>query len=143
MKPGDTHSPVNPRLTADLNTVHGLLLNVHKALLEHERVRYEAAHGPVLSQGELLDLVIRAPWFAWLRTLSGLITQIDEFLCAKEPPSQGAGEALLTRARDLLSSTDDGSDFHRDYRRALQESSEVGHAHGQWKLALLQLDRKS
>ncbi len=143
MPPVEQPSPNASRLNAQLNAAHGSLLAIHKALLDHERARYERERGAIRSPGDLLQLVINDPWFAWLRTLSGLITQIDEFISSKDPAAPGEGEALLAQSRKLTSLGSDGGEFQREYQRALQESSEVALAHGQWRLIVNQMDRKS
>lgn len=135
-------SGINPRLKEQLNNIHGALLPMHKALLDHERMQYEKVHGPVQSAGDMLQLVINDPWFAWLHTLSILISQIDEVVSSKQAPVPGEGEALREKARALLSSAEDGSDFQRQYHRVLQESPEVAVALGQWKIAMSQMDQK-
>jgi hypothetical protein len=54
---------------------HGLL-RLHKALLDSEQVTYERINGRVASSGQLLQLVMTDPWFAWLRPLSHLVVRI-------------------------------------------------------------------
>ena len=68
------------------------LLELHKALLDAQRVRYEREHGRVESRGELLDIVLRAPSFEWLRVLSALIARLDEL-----GEEQGKDTAAETR----------------------------------------------
>src|SRR6267143_5812349 len=60
------------------------LLHLHKSLLELERVNFEKTFGRVDS-GELLQLVINHPQFAWLRIISALVVEIDEMLNGDEP----------------------------------------------------------
>jgi hypothetical protein len=57
------------------------LLELHKALLDGERARYEAIHGKV-SAGKMLQLAFQDGQFAWLRSMSELIVRIDEWLDA-------------------------------------------------------------
>ena len=118
-----------------LDAAHGALLRVHKAIIDHERVRYERQHGSVGGPVEFLEIVIRHPWFAWVRPISELIVQIDEFTAAKEPADPKDGEALLAKARELLVPSETGDDFRREYHRAVQESPEVAVTHGEWKRA--------
>ena len=119
-----------------LNTTHGQLLRVHKAIIDHERVRYERTRGPVGGAVEFLQLVIRDPWFAWIRPISELIVQIDEFTESKEPTDPQEGEALLVQARELLVPSETGDDFRREYYRAVQESPDVAMMHGEWRRAI-------
>ena|SRR5688500_12627737 len=116
-----------------LDAAHRALLRVHKAIIDHERVRYERQHGSIGGAVELLQLVIRDPWFAWIRPISELIVQIDEFTESKEPTEPKDGEALLAQARELLVPSETGDEFRRNYHRAVQESPDVAMMHGEWK----------
>ncbi|MGH7607346.1 MAG: hypothetical protein ACREME_08405 [Gemmatimonadales bacterium] len=114
------------------NARHGLL-HVHRALLEAERIRYERDHGRITSRGALLQLVLHDPAFAWLRPISELIVQIDEWLEAN-PPSPGApdlAEILLAQVRDRLRPDEEGAEFQRRYHRLLQEDPAVAVAHAE------------
>ncbi len=136
------NNPLPDRLRERLNAAHHGLLTVHKSLLDHERVRYEQAHGKIGSSGELLQLVIGDPWFAWLRAASGAIVQIDEFLESKTPADPREGEALLAQSRTLMIPSESGNEFQRQYFRSIQESPEIAHLQGEWKRALIEMDRK-
>src|SRR5688572_30229445 len=92
---------LDPQQYEQLNHLRRALLALHKALLDHERIRYEQLRGRFESSGELLQLVLNDPWFAWLRPLSGLIVQIDEFVAEDEPPATTA-QALLEETGKLL-----------------------------------------
>jgi hypothetical protein len=118
-----------------LDQAHAGLLRVHKALLDHERGRYERERGPVGSPGEFHQVVIHDPWFAWLRPVSELAVQIDEATSAREPADAAAAEALLKKAQELIVPAEQGDDFQRAYHRAVQESPAVAMAHGEWKRA--------
>jgi len=76
--------PVQQRLTQLRNG----LLGLHKTLLDSERARYERDVERISSSGQLLNLVLYDPWFAWLHELSELVVLIDETLDAKEPPME-------------------------------------------------------
>jgi hypothetical protein len=119
-----------------LDAAHAGLLRVHKAIIDHERVRYERLHGAVGGPVEYLQLVIRDPWFAWIRPISELIVQIDEFTGARKPPRPDDGEALLRQTQELLVPSEAGDSFQREYHRAVQESPEVAMMHGQWRRQL-------
>jgi hypothetical protein len=79
-----------------------------------------------------LKLLIEDPFFAWLRTLSGLMVEVDEYISEKGPVEAEAGEALLQAVRDLLVADENGDTFHREYARALRESPEVAALHGRF-----------
>jgi hypothetical protein len=109
------------------------LLHVHRALLEAERVRYERQHGRIDGSGALLQLALNDPWFYWLRPISALIVQIDDWLDA-DPPSPDAAnlaEILLAQVRDRLRPDVEGADFQQRYHRLLQEEPTVAVAHAE------------
>ena len=62
---------------------HGLL-RLHKLLLDLERRDFERARGRIANSYELLQLVLKDPWFDWLHRLSELIVQIDEGLDTRD-----------------------------------------------------------
>jgi hypothetical protein len=64
--------------TADIDKLRNALLQLHKTLLDAQRIRYERENGRVESRGELLDLVLQDASFEWLRVLSALIARLDE-----------------------------------------------------------------
>jgi len=110
-----------------LRDLSGRLLRLHKILLERERHAYEQRHGAVPA-GALLRLVLDDEQFAWLRTLSALIAQIDAAVDADEPIAHEHAQRAFREAHRLLKSGGDG-DFQGRYRAALQESPDVVMAH--------------
>jgi hypothetical protein len=115
------------RLLTDLRNG---LLKVHKTLLDCERARYERDIERINSTGQLLNLVLHDPWFAWLHELSELIVLIDEILDADEPATASDGSRLLAQARLLLTPNEMGKGFRQQYYEALQRDPDVVIAHG-------------
>ncbi|MEY4327043.1 MAG: hypothetical protein RIS24_3214 [Verrucomicrobiota bacterium] len=70
-----------------LQKLREALLQLHKTLVDSERVGYEAAMGPIPSPNHFLRLLSGDPWFAWLLPLSRLIVTIDEALDRRIPLS--------------------------------------------------------
>ena len=106
---------------------HGLL-KLHKLLLDLERRGYERARGRISNSYEFLQLVLKDPWFDWLHRLSELIVQIDEALDsigAETPATEEDAQALISRARSLLSPAEEGTQFQKNYFLALQQSHDV------------------
>jgi len=134
-QPGASAKPT-PELLARLNQTHAALLHVHKALLDHERERFEAKHGSIGTPADVLQVVIKDPWFAWLRPMTTLITEIDEFVSSKEPLPAADGEALLAAAKRMLVPAENGDLFGQNYLRTIQESPDVALAHAEWKRTL-------
>jgi hypothetical protein len=108
---------------------HTLLIH-HKALLDSERARYDHDVERVNSPGQMLNLVLNDPFFAWLRELSQLIVMIDETLDAEEPATPADAARLLAQARELLTPTESGEGFRRQYFDALQRDPDIVIAHG-------------
>jgi hypothetical protein len=109
------------------------LLHVHRALIETERRRYEREFGRVENSGTFLQLILHDPWFQWLRPISELIVQIDDWLDQnqKAPQSPDLAELLLAQVRDRLMPDAEGADFQRRYLRLLQEEPSVAVAHAE------------
>jgi len=112
-----------------LTELRGTLLELHKTLVDSERVTYEQAFGPIHSPNQFLQLLTGDPWFAWLRPLSQLIVAMDEALDAKVPPASGEIEALIKQTRLLLVASEEGEGFSRHYFEALQRDPDVVLAH--------------
>jgi hypothetical protein len=103
-----------------LTDLRNALLRLHKALLDSERAHYEHEVEKIKSTGQMLQLVLHDPWFAWLRELSGLVVLIDEAMAAEEPVTPADAERLITEARALLMPNEAGTGFRRRYFEALQ-----------------------
>ncbi len=103
------------------------LLRLHKMLLDREREAYEQRHGAIPS-GALFRLVLDDEAFAWLRTLSALIAQIDTAVDADEPIGHEDAERAFRETYRLLKSGSEGH-FQDRYRVALQDSPDVVMAH--------------
>lgn len=110
-----------------LREVRLQLLRLHQTLLEMDRKSFERIHGRVNS-GELLQLVINHPQFAWLRMVSALVAQIDEMLDADQPASTKDTITLISAARQLFTESED-QEFQQKYQAALQQEPEVVMAH--------------
>lgn len=119
---------IRPRLT-DLRNE---LLRLHKTLLDSESASYDRDIARIRSRGQLLELVLHDPWFAWLHELSELVVLIDEALDAKDPAVMPAdAERFLAQARELVAPAENGSEFRRHYLEALQRDPNVVMAHSQ------------
>jgi hypothetical protein len=120
-----TPTDVRERLTKLRNG----LLPLHKYLLDSERGAYERDVAPITSTGQFLDLVLNDPWFAWLRELSQLIVVIDETLDLDEPASAEDAARLIAQARTLVSPSEQGKGFSRNYYDAMQRDPGAVLAH--------------
>jgi hypothetical protein len=124
-------SPENERVRQLLSEVRLTLLNLHKALVDSERVSYEKTIGQIQSPGHFLQLVTRDPWFAWLQPFSQHIVAIDVALEEKEPLTVAVLDALVRQTRHLLVASEDGEGFAGHYYMALQRDPNVVMAHAE------------
>lgn len=107
------------------------LLDLHKTLVDSERVTYEKTVGAITSPNHFLQLLTRDPWFAWLQPFSQLIVAMDEALEEKEPLTQAGVDALVKQTRVLLVASESAEGFAGHYFAALQRDPDVVLAHGQ------------
>ena len=121
---GEVLSDAQVQLLADLRVG---LLRLHKVLLEMERINYEKVSGRVNS-GELLQIVLNHPQFAWLRIISALVVEIDEILNGEDPVKMSDFTELTGQARRLLTAPEN-VEFKTKYQAALQNEPAVVMAH--------------
>ncbi len=88
--------------TTKLDKLRRALLQLHKTLLDAQRIRYEREYGRVESRGELLALVLEDASFEWLRVLSALIARLDEFAETDDKDLSGELRAVIDRVRTLV-----------------------------------------
>ena len=112
-----------------LQQLRNALLDLHKALVDSERVSYEQTMGTIPSPSHFLQLLTRDPWFAWLHPLSELIVAMDEALDGKEPLTMDGVAALEKQTRQLLVASEAGDGFSKHYFDALQRDPDVVLAH--------------
>jgi hypothetical protein len=115
-------------MRSNLRELRTRLLQLHKVLLEDARAAYELDRGRVGSVGNLLQLVINDPWFAWLHALSELVVRIDQTLDESQSTG-GDATALIEQVGGLLTASEDGEGFARRYYEALQRQPAVVLAH--------------
>lgn len=107
------------------------LVDLHKILVESERVTYEQAVGAIPNPNHFLKLLTTDPWFAWLHPLSLFIVAIDAALDGDpDPLTPAMGAALFKKAGELLTPSEEGDGFPRSYFEALQRDPDVVLAHG-------------
>ncbi len=133
---GASASSENGDLRGKLIELRGKLLHLHKVLLDDARAAYEMDRGSVGSVGNLLQLVISDPWFAWLHALSGLIVRIDEAVGREGGPIRVDATALTDQVEQLLTASEEGDGFPRRYFEALQRQPVVVLAHADVRRAL-------
>lgn len=106
------------------------LLELHKTLVDSERISYEQTIGTIPSPNHFLQLLTNDPWFAWLHPLSLLIVAMDQAIDSKRHPLTPAdAEALVQQTRQLLVASEEGEGFPKHYFDALQRDPNVVMAH--------------
>lgn len=114
-----------------LREVRPVLLRLHKALLDSERLVYEQVYGPIQSKGEFFQLVVEHEWFSWLRSISQFIVQIDEMLSSKDAVPSEDAEVLLDKARSLFRPSNQGTDLEQRYYHAIQRDPNIALMHAE------------
>ena len=120
--------------------VREALLDLHKALLNAERKRYERDIGPVANEFAFFRLATSDPSFAWIGPLTTLIVQIDEQVASKEPITTSAVDTLYRESRAVLASATE-TPFKREYNQLLQEDPELVMRHSAVMQALPPAER--
>src|SRR6266581_3130774 len=117
-------------VTAKLDKLRQALLQLHKALLDAQRIRYERENGRVESRGELLALVLEDASFEWLRVLSALIARLDELAEADDKDARAELRGVIERLRTLVRF--EGNDgFTGPYREIVEAVPDALVAHVQ------------
>ncbi len=109
--------------------LRGALQQLHKALLASERMSYETSFGVTLSPYQFLQLLTNDPWFAWLAPITHLLADVDVRLDEKSPLAPADVQLLSRRTKLLLTPTETGEGFSRQYDEVLQRDPDVLFAH--------------
>jgi hypothetical protein len=110
--------------------VHQRLLSLYCALIVAEQLTYERIHGRIGSTDELIQLLLRDPWFTWLSPLLDLLLRIDQLLTddAFDITHENVAH-LVAEVRNLTHPSIEGDGFERAYYEALRRAPDVLHAH--------------
>jgi hypothetical protein len=115
------------------------LKSLHRVLAERVRRDVEAREHTVIMPGQWLSRLTGDVEFAWLRSLSELMVDLDVFLDAD--PAPAADDVAAVRAdveRMIAPSAVSGteSDFSRHYWHYVHDEPNVGAIHGELRRAL-------
>jgi hypothetical protein len=124
--------------TSSLDRLRDALLQLHKTLLEAQRVLYEREHGRVESRGELLELVLRDSSFEWLRVLSALIARLDELNAIDDKDVSAEVRGVVDRLRTLVR-FQGNEGFTAPYREIIEAVPDALVAHVQLSRLLAQV----
>lgn len=110
---------------AELRVLSGALRELHRVALAATQQSFEKLHGPVRGPGELLQLALEDPLFAWLRPLSRQMAALDELAAGEE-----LGIADVDAARAAVAGLLRGSaELQPTYLIYLQEEPDLVLAH--------------
>ena len=110
------------------------LLDLHKSLLDAQRIRYEREHGRIQSSQAFLGIVLEHPSFAWLRTMSALIARLDEWMEEKDAP-QDELAGMIATLRSLIETEGKLESFSKPYWDIVNAVPEVLVSHVKlWRL---------
>lgn len=118
--------------------------NLHRVLVASARHDYEQQRGALLGAGELLQLLTSDAQFAWLRSLSELIVDIDVFLEADPAPTDDEGSAVRGEVERLIAPGKPAapdSAFAARYWEYVHANPQVAIAHGGVRQALDRLPK--
>jgi len=117
-------------MNVNLDELRGALLELHKAILRAQQIRYEREHGRVASRGELLQLVVQHPDFKWIRALSALIAELDEWSEAGEDGARAEElDAVIRALQTLIQPDGTNAEFTTRYWPLLEMVPEALLAH--------------
>jgi hypothetical protein len=122
-------------MEAKLEALREALLELHKAIVDAQTIAYERGHGRVESRGELLQLVVRDPEFAWIRALSALIAELDEWAESNGESREEEIAAVVRALQTLIQPDGTNAEFTTRYWPLLQAAPEALVAHVRlWRL---------
>lgn len=120
-----------------LRSLREALLELHKALLDAERITYERMHGRQTAAA-FLQAVVHEEGLAWLRPWTALIVRIDALLAlpASELSHEERTACSVEACRLVALPGPDGPGAVGRYGELLQQSPDVVLAHRSLRRAL-------
>ena len=120
---------------AKVEQVRHTLLELHKAMLDAQRIEYERGHGRIETSGEFLGLVLNHPEFEWIRALSALIARMDEWAEGMEGEAEDGFGSLVEALRSLIRPEGANAEFTAKYWKMVEGEPAVTVAHVKaWRL---------
>jgi hypothetical protein len=122
------------RLT--VSEVASILQDLHRTLMNSALGTYERDIAPIGGPGQRLQLLMYDPEFRWLRTLSGLMADIDELVDSGFLSPVDAAAVRDEVSRLITPVAGDESEFARRYLEMLQADPSVVMAHAKVRQSL-------
>lgn len=107
-----------------VDEVRHAMLELHRRLIDAQRIQYERLHGRIQTPNEFLGLVLEHPDFEWIRRLSALVAQLDEWR-ESEPHAADERDAILDTLRGLIQKEGPNPAFSRRYWEMIERTPEV------------------
>jgi hypothetical protein len=125
-----------PDVRGRLHELRAALFALHKALLDSERLAYEAEFGRIRTNGQYLQLLINDPRFTWLQPYTSLVVRIDEAVDSKEPEALQAAGDFWSQVRHLTGQHEDGTLESQRFLAALERHLPARDAHASVQILL-------
>jgi hypothetical protein len=119
-----------------VNEVATGLRDLHRTLMDSALGAYERDIAPVGGPGQKLQLLMYDPGFRWMRTLSGLMADIDELIDSGYLSPLDAAAVRDEVSRLITPVEGDESEFARRYLEMLQSDPSVVMSHAKVRRAL-------
>ena len=113
---------------ADVRSLRRALLELHGELLQAQRIEAERFGGR-MSANETLQAAVDDMRFSWIRTVSAMVSELDEAVAKDHSERQAAVDQVVRQARQLFVPPDPETSFGARYLRALQDHPGVVLAH--------------
>jgi hypothetical protein len=91
-----------PEMRDSLKHISSLLAKIHKGLMDEQMGNRELAAGGLFTPATKLQLLLNDPEFEWLRSLSQLMTLVDDGIFQKDPLTEEQFAGLLVEVKNLL-----------------------------------------
>ena len=101
------------------------LLDLHKSMIDAQRIIYERDHGRVETPAQFLGLVLEHPDFDWIRELSALMALLDEWREDSRDVESVALHDIVGALRSLIQRDSTSARFTERYWRMLDSTPEV------------------
>jgi hypothetical protein len=110
---------------AKVEELRQAVLALHKRMIDEQRIRYERLHGRIQTTSEFLGLVLEHPEFEWIRAVSALVAQLDEWREASEAASDQELEDIVAALRQLIQREGANSGFTQKYWEMIESTPAV------------------
>ncbi len=110
-----------------VDEVRHAMLELHRRMIDAQRIQYERLHGRIATTNEFLGLVLEHPEFEWIRALSALVAQLDEWRENEEANAADEEdlEAILETLRRLIQRNGPNTQFAARYWEMIDSTPEV------------------